>query len=673
MKRCIFAVIALLLAVMPSVKTQGTPAPHYTVENLGTFGGEIPTITGINASGQISGTVGGNRAVRYTPGVGWEDFPALGGFSVANGINAAGDLVGYHFGSAGLRAYRYSDGGGVQDIAPLTGGSMSFGFAINAAGDVVGYSNIASGEFRAFRAQTALVPMTVDELPSLGGSFALGCGINNAGQIVGVATTSAGVQHAVRIDPSQITPVEITSFDGVAGTSAACAIDADGRVGGQADQSASPHAFRFFGGSLTLLDTFASTMSNTESIAAGTSVGWFLQASDSNAHAFVHTDADGSLDLNTLIDDGTGWVLSQAKGVNASGVIAGEGFFNGEAAVFRLVPAPTTPEDTTPPVISAVTATPPSIFPPNGTMVPVTVAVSVTDDTDPSPVCTVTGIDGHGQPASSAVVTGPLSGSVRATGGATYTFAVRCTDATGNPATGSVDVVALRDTTPPVISSVSATPSRIWPPDGRLVPVSVAVTATDDVDSAPSCALTDITATDATADDAAFTGTLTAVVRAVGGRTYTLTVRCSDAAGNSSTGSARVVVPPDTTAPVISALVANPSTIWPPNKQFVAVSVRVAASDDVDASPRCALTSITGGSTGDARLTGPLSASVRSEKGNVYELLVTCSDRAGNSTEAVTSVSVANKPSVGPLFRIVRILKAHKLHGGHKFGWHRRR
>jgi probable HAF family extracellular repeat protein len=668
MKRCVFAVIAVLFAAVPSLKSQGPATPHYTIESLSDFDSQLPTITGINASGQMSGTVSGSRAVRYTPGVGWEDVPALGGFSVANGINAAGDLVGYRSAPAGVRAFRYSDGAGVQDIDPLPGGMFSAGFAINAAGEVVGYSNIASQELRAFRAAPGL---PTEELPTLGGAFALGCGINDAGQIAGMASTAAGVQHAVRIDPDQPSPVDLSSFDGAGGASAACAIGADGRVGGQADQSGSPHAFRFFGSGLTLLDTFASTRSNTESIAGGTSVGWYEQASDGAMRAFVHTDADGSLDLNTLIDEGTGWVLSMAKAVNASGVIVGEGTLNGAPALFRLTPA--TPEDTTAPVIGAVTATPASIFPPNGAMVSVAVSVSATDDTDPSPVCALSGIDGHGAPASSASVTGPLSGSVRATGGATYSFAVRCTDATGNAAAGSVDVTVPRDTTAPVITSVAATPARIWPPDGRLVPVSIAVSATDNVDRAPACALAGITATDATADDAAFTGTLTARVRAVGGRTYTLTVRCSDAAGNSSDKSAQVVVPPDTTAPIISALVANPSTIWPPNGKMVAVSVRVAATDDVDASPRCALTSITGGSADDARLTGTLTGSVRAEKANVYELLVTCSDLAGNSSEAVTSVSVTNKTSVAGLFRIVRILKAHKLHKGHEFHWHRRR
>jgi hypothetical protein len=642
MKRCIFAVVAFFLAGVPSLRSQGTEPPRYTIENLGTLAGQVPTITGINASGQMSGVVNGSRAVRYTPGIGWEDFPVLGGFSVANGINAAGDLVGYRFAPTGVRAFRYRDGAGVQDIAPLAGGTMSLGFAINAAGDVVGQSIGATGVSSAFRASPGLPAV---QLPSLGGTFAIGCGINDAGQVAGQATTASGVGHAVRIDPGQPAPVEITSFDGVAGTSVACAIGADGRVGGQADQSAAPHAFRFFGGSLTLLDTFASTSSNTESIAEGTSVGWYVRASDGASRAFVHTDAHGSNDLNTLVDGASGWVLALAKGVNASGVIVGEGTFNGAAAVFRLTPIPVV-ADTTAPVINALTASPSSIFPPNGAMVAVAISASATDDTDPSPVCSVTGIDGHGAPAADSSVTGPLAGSVRATGGATYSFQVSCGDAAGNTATGSVDVVVPPDTTAPVISRVAATPSTIWPPNGALVTVSVSVSATDNVDAAPACALSSISSTGSTADDFAITGPFTARLRAIGGRTYTLNVRCSDAAGNSSYGSTQVQVPPDTTAPVITSLSATPSEIWPPNGKLVDVSVFVSATDDVDSSPRCAVTSITGGGAGDAVVTGALSASVRAEKGAVYEVHVGCGDHAGNKAQAVTLVVVTKDQPV---------------------------
>ena len=53
MKRCVFAVVALFLASV-SLKSQGTDVALYTVENLGTFGGQVPSITGVNASGQVS-------------------------------------------------------------------------------------------------------------------------------------------------------------------------------------------------------------------------------------------------------------------------------------------------------------------------------------------------------------------------------------------------------------------------------------------------------------------------------------------------------------------------------------------------------------------------------------------------------------------------------------------
>jgi probable HAF family extracellular repeat protein len=641
MKRCIFAVVALLLAGVPSLKSQGADVALYTVENLGNFGGQVPSITGINASGQMSGVVNGTHAVRYTPGIGWEDFPALAGFAIATGINSAGDLVGYRSTPAGLRAFRYRDGAGVQDIEPLPGGTMTFGYAINAAGDVVGGSDTTGGVFRAFRATPSLPAV---ELPALGGDFAFACGINDAGQIVGQATTASGIGHAFRIDPGQPTPVQITSFDGAAGASIACAIDADGRVGGQADQTAVPRAFRFFGGSLLLLDTFGSTLSNTESIAGGTSVGWYTRA-DGASRAFVHTDADGSADLNTRLDGGAGWVLSQARGINASGVIVGDGTFNGAPAAFRLTPVPMA-LDTTAPVITALTANPSSIFPPNGAMVAVAISVSATDDTDPSPVCSVTGINGHGAPAGDSSVTAPLAGSVRATGGATYSFLVSCSDASGNAATGSVDVVVPPDTTAPVISSVTASPSTIWPPTGALVTVAVNVSATDNADAAPACALSSITSTGVTTDDYSITGPFSARLRATGGRTYTLNVRCADAAGNSSYGSTQVQVPPDTTAPTITALSATPGEIWPPNGKFVPVSVSVSATDNVDASPSCALTSITGVPATYYMVTGALSASVRAEKGAVYELHVSCSDGAGNRAQAVTLVVVTKDPPV---------------------------
>jgi hypothetical protein len=254
--------------------------------------------------------------------------------------------------------------------------------------------------------------------------------------------------------------------------------------------------------------------------------------------------------------------------------------------------------------------------------------------------CAVTAVDGHGAPAADSAITGALTGSVRATGGATYSFTVTCHDASGNAATRGVDVVVPPDTTAPSILRLGVTPSTVWPPNGAMVPVTVSVSATDDSGEAPVCSLAWISSRGAGPDDSSITGPFTALVRAVGGRTYSLRVACSDAAGNTASSAVDVVVPPDTTAPAITSLTASPSRIWPPNGKMVSVAVSVEATDDVDATPRCALTAIVGGSSADAVITGTFAASVRANKDAVYTLQVMCSDRAGNRSRAGVNVIV---------------------------------
>lgn len=644
MKRYILAVVTALLVLSPWHEAVRAGALLYTVQNLGSFSGAVPTITGINASGQVAGNVpaNGSQAVRYTDGFGWQGLPGLDrSFSVATGINASGDVVGYHITSAGqFRAFRYRDAFGYEDIPPLPGGTMTLGFAINDLGDVVGYSDSTQGVVP-FRAAIGLLPVA---LPSLNGGMAYACGINTSGQVAGISNTAAGAQHGFRDDDGATLAIDIASPDGAANTVATCAIDEAGRVGGQADRTGGvTHAVRYTDAGGTIdLDTFGSSSSNVESIAGGLSVGWYM-ASNGSLHAFAHRDADGSFDLNTRID-APGWVLAQAKAVNANGVIAGEGTLNGAAAVFRLTPQ--APNDTTPPVISIVTATPSSIFPPAGQLVPVTIAVSATDDSGTAPVCTLSSITGPGSSPTDFNITGALSGTVLAVGGRTYTFTATCVDAGNNSASSSASVFVVPDTTAPVIRAVSATPSNLWPPDNRLVPVTVSVQATDDVDTSPTCALSSITGFTGTSDDAAITGPFAATLRAVGGRTYSLNVRCFDAAGNASTASASVVVPPDVTAPDIQSLSAAPGSIWPANNKWVSVAVSVSARDNVDASPACALTGITGGPSSDAVLTGQFTGNVRAVRnadGSVrtYLFHVTCNDAAGNASEAEVSVSVS--------------------------------
>ena len=643
MKRHVFAAaVGALLLVLPIRQALRADAALYTVEDLGLLNGLAPTVTGVNASGHMSGYVtddsGFPRAVRYTPETGWEYLSGVSSvFSQAMGINDSGQLVGSHHNGAAFRAFRWTPGTGPAFIAPLPGGNATYGRAIDNAGNVVGQSTTA-GAPAGFRAAPGLPAEALSTL-------LVACGINSAGQILGTGVTSTGHGHAMRVEADG-SVTDIVPFDGPATNGEACALDAAGRVGGRAARGGAWRAFTFDSGSPVNVDTFASSGSWTESVSGSVAVGWFISTADGAPHAFVNT-AEGSSDLNALIAPGSGWQLDQAFVVDANGTILGIGRLNGAPRAFRLTRVK--PSDTTAPVITALSASPSSIDLPNNSMVTVTIAATATDNVDPAPVCSITGIDGHGAPATDFSVLGALTGWVRARGGATYTFAVACTDASGNSTPGAVDVVVPPDTTAPVISGVSADPSTIALPNGALVPVTVSVSAADNVDASPSCAISSITVVPTSGpDDYLTTGPLTAKVRAIGGRTYTLVVTCRDTAGNASSSAVAVVVPPDTKAPVIESVMATPSAIWPPNGKMVNVTVFVSATDDVDETPQCSLKAVlvNGGEPGDGVVTGAFTASVRAEKDRSYTLKVVCRDAAGNASYSATSVVVANKESV---------------------------
>jgi hypothetical protein len=650
MSRRVFVAVAIFLATSPALYSWGSGTPvTYQVEDLGkTADGFVPTVTGINASGQVSGYVnrsGSLRAVRFTAGAGWTYLPGLELlYSAATAINDNGDLTGYYFPPAmtTLHAFRYVDGTGVTMIGVLPGGTFSQGTAIAANGDIVGFGDSSLGQ-RAWRTGPGLgvLPTTPT---ALNGSTSSACGVNGAGASAGQMSGTFRVgttDHAFRLEANG----SLTDLGTLGGTtSSACplgGIDANGRVVGQSKIGTATHAF-VFAGTLTDVHTFAATFSVLESASNGVAVG-MVNLTSGGKHAFMHTDAGGSIDLNTVIPTGSGWTLLDATAVNANGQIVGQGLLGTSPRAFRLTPGPA--PDTTAPVIASASANPSSITPPDKRMVDVAFSAAATDDRDSSPVCTVSAVDGHGAPSADFSITGPLAGSVRATGGATYSFTVTCRDAAGNSASRPVDVVVPPDTTLPVFTSLSATPSTIWPPKGQMVTVTTSASATDDSGETPACTLGSITPVPgAAATDAVVTGANTGSVKAVGGRTYTFNETCVDGAGNGAWSSVTVTVPPDVTAPVIGTLTATPSSVTPPNGAMVAVTLSVSATDDVDDAPSCALASITsvGAASGDFAVTGPFSASVRAVGGRTYSLTVKCSDTAGNP--ATRSVDVVVPP-----------------------------
>jgi len=145
-----------------------------------------------------------------------------------------------------------------------------------------------------------------------------------------------------------------------------------------------------------------------------------------------------------------------------------------------------------------------------------------------------------------ALVQSPAPGTVLAHG--LYTLTITATDLAGNSSSATVPL-EIDDTTPPVIQSLTASPSVLNPPNHQLVPVSVSATVTDNCDAAPTTTIVSITCNEPTAPgDVKITGAMTATLAASKGssgnvRVYTITVQATDAAGNSSTRSVIVTVP----------------------------------------------------------------------------------------------------------------------------------
>jgi hypothetical protein len=651
MRRYAFATAVMVLVMYPWRQAPQAQAPTYTVQALNTsasINNLVPLETGINASGQVSGTVtdasSNTRAVRYTSGVGWEFVPGLTWGSTARGINVHGDIVGDRFVGSVTHAYRYNFATGIiDDILPLTGGTTTYGYGINDNGDVVGQGDAANFATRGFVAHPGLAAVA---LPSLGGSQFnndLACGINNAGQIVETSTLpDLTTQHAVRIEADGATLHDAGTVDNTTpGSSAGCAIDEIGRIGGDSSANAGTanHAFRWAPGNAVIADAgLASNDGSVVSIAGGVSVGWIHLVAGGAYHALMHSDTNGAVDLNTLLPPNSGWVLTEVTGINASGQMVGDGLLNGVQTVFLMAPAAT--KDTTPPVIANLTAMPSTISKVNGLLDTVAVNYQATDNSGQIPTCQLS-VSGPGVSGIDYVISGPNFGGVKAVGGRTYTFTVTCTDAANNSSSAQVNVVVQTDSTAPVISSVTATPPALAA-GNTPQPVTVNVSATDDSGVA-TCKVTGITAPGAAAGDSQITGALSGSVNPVPGRTYTFAVQCTDYSGNASASSVGVTVGPDTTAPTITMFTLSPSTISTPNNQMVNVAATIQATDNVVVAPNCKLTNVSapGAASGDFSITGATTAQVRAVANRTYTLTATCSDASNNQGTATATVVVA--------------------------------
>lgn len=326
-----FAMWAFLLLLVPLAVAQ-----QYTVTDLGEFpGGTFSQGYAINTIGQVAGYA---RYANFNAhGFLWSartglvdlgSFPPARNFSLAEGINSFGDVVGYslHNDSTDQRGVLWSHGT-LQDLGTLPGGNNSQANGINDVGQITGYSNgTGIGEHAVIWSKGG-----IHDLGTLSGGFSQGNAINIQGVVVGYSLTqdyrSHGIYWSKATGLQQLPSLSVSDFYGYALglNSLGQAVGASGNfaVLWQNDKNRSVVSLGILSGGY--------------SVAYGINdVGQVV--GESGGAAFLWTQAQGMQDLDTLIPSGSGWDLGTATAINVKGQITGVGLFNGQQHAFLLTP-----------------------------------------------------------------------------------------------------------------------------------------------------------------------------------------------------------------------------------------------------------------------------------------------------------------------------------------------
>lgn len=129
------------------------------------------------------------------------------------------------------------------------------------------------------------------------------------------------------------------------------------------------------------------------------------------------------------------------------------------------------------------------------------------------------------------------------------TVTLTVSDGRGGTASDSREIT-VADAAGPVITTLAAQPAQLWPPNHKMVAVTVAAAAADVCSAAGACTIVGVTSNEEITGDVVLTGPLSLQLRAErlgagAGRSYWLEVVCTDALGNPTSGTATVRVAHD--------------------------------------------------------------------------------------------------------------------------------
>jgi len=336
--------IAALLGVVPARAVD----PAFTVTDLGTLGGDRSSAYGINNRGVVVGISttpdGATRGFIYEEGMLSEIATFGGRDSFAYSISDIGTATGRAQDARGdFRAFVVSRLTPLIDLTaldPAFEAPFSTGTGMNARGDAVGYRQRNSDHMAAQTRGFLFSDSVLIDLGTFGGEDAVLTAVNDLGQLVGFYSTESHADYANRrafIVQQGGTAEDIGTMGGQLTTPTA--INNQGRVVGFAQlRGGESRAFVYESGQLSALgvlpggrQSFAYGI-NQPGDAVGAS-----EAVDGSLHATLYK-AGQVIDLNTVIPAGSGWRLTEARGINASGVIVGTGVFQGRQRAFKLTP-----------------------------------------------------------------------------------------------------------------------------------------------------------------------------------------------------------------------------------------------------------------------------------------------------------------------------------------------
>jgi len=345
-------------------------APAYKVTGLGTLTGDTSSIGyGINDAGLVVGSSSDAGGASTIAGFKWQSgvMTDLGLYSGHTAIrpwdvNAAGNVTGRATaGPGGSNFGVYHDGAGWQ-LAGFVGGNRGNGFGINDANEMVGNMRLPSNDFsRAFvwspTGGTVQLPTIHPDDPGNsvpaydgfeGGSYATG--INNSGVVVGSSGLSDthGSDRGFRWSESGgMVNLGTPASQGLASLanftqSYAQNLNDAGLIVGAADRGSGLTRAVYWDANDVIHDIGT----------LGGNSGWAYAVNDDNVivgfsnngvgnRAFGFVPGGTITDINTLLDaSSTGWLITRAYDINNSGVIVGEGMFNGVSQAVILTPVP---------------------------------------------------------------------------------------------------------------------------------------------------------------------------------------------------------------------------------------------------------------------------------------------------------------------------------------------